>query len=335
MEAGNPGTKQSQTRDRSSWQMSHYSGWYAGSDLLKAVISDNETMILTSTASGRDVSQTYQYEGNGVFSSTNGDYISSTGELTRGSNGQIGRTELEFKELGDGTVYLMAQIYETYPGLGSTASYLPVGEKVVSEEPSEAVLAAWEDISGKEYYMVSDKYTSTAWLKRFRIKPFLPEETKGILSFQNLDLKMAALTSPDTASFFSKVPGQAGRDLNDYSIVRRNGKEYLSSGSYLFLSEENAEPLPTENSTFIIGEEKEAIWFTSSQENQKARVVLEIEEGKRAAGAWYLYDHTGRKMKCISSSWTLDQGQPFYLPGDGRLAFVGEPGTKMYLYYVD
>ena len=64
---------------------------------------------------------------------------------------------------------------------------------------------------------------------------------------------------------------------------------------------------------------------------QKRPVIIEKPEN----GAWYVYDHTGRDMKCVSSSWTLSEDRPFYLPEDGRVVLVGEAGAAFTIRYAD
>lgn len=309
------------------------SGWYAGSDMMKAEISGDGGMTLTSVASGKRVSQTYQYCEAGYFTSMNGEYINFSGELSRGSNGRIGRTQLEFIRGNDGKEYLAAGTHETYPGLGSIAAYIPVGGKVEPEIPDEAAETAWRKISGKEFYLVSEKYSSSLYLNRFVITPLVTEEPEGYLSFKDLELKMAAITDPADAKFFQKVPGQAGRDLNDYKLEEKAGNQYLITGSGKYLSEEAVKRLPAADTDISIGENGETVWFSVDRTNQRAPVVLEIMAGGR--GAWFVYDHTGRDMKCVSSSWTLEEGRSFYLPRDGRVAFAGEPGTKIRLKYAE
>lgn len=223
------------------------SGWYVGSDMLKVMVSSSGEMAVTSAGSGRKREQRYQYGGNGSFYSTDGSYISASGELSKGSGGRIGRTRLEFQTGKQGNEYLMAESLEVYPGLGRVATYLPVAARYSGNSPAggatasaasaaSASASSWKELSGQEYYIVSDKYTSGAWLKRFMVKPLILDEPEGILSFENLELKMAAVTDETHANFFTQVPGQAGRDLNDYERSEEGGKHYLTSGSYRYLA---------------------------------------------------------------------------------------------------
>lgn len=307
------------------------SGWYAGSDLLKLSVSGEGEMTVASEGSGRRREQIYRLGEDGGFYSTDGSYISASGELSKGSGGRIGRTRLSFQKGKKGREYLMAESMEVYPGLGRVATYLPVGTRYTGNVPAETAVSAWKALDGQEYYLLSEKYTSSAWLKRFMVKPLLLDEPRGILSFENLELRMAEVTDEAHARFFTEVPGQAGRDLNDYTRTEENGKQYLESGSYRYIAAADAEAFPDADSERTIGADGEAVWFTTGDRNQKRPVIIEKPEN----GAWYVYDHTGRDMKCVSSSWTLSEDRPFYLPEDGRVVLVGEAGAAFTIRYAD
>ena len=307
------------------------SGWYAGSDLLKLSVSGEGEMTVASEGSGRRREQVYRLGEDGGFYSTDGSYISASGELSKGSGGRIGRTRLSFQEGKKGREYLMAESMEVYPGLGRVATYLPVGTRYTGNVPAETAVSAWKALDGQEYYLLSEKYTSSAWLKRFMVKPLLLDEPRGILSFENLELRMAEVTDEMHARFFTEVPGQAGRDLNDYMRTEENGKQYLESGSYRYIAAADAEAFPDADSERTIGADGKAVWFTTGDRNQKRPVIIEKPEN----GAWYVYDHTGRDMKCVSSSWTLSEDRPFYLPEDGRVVLVGEAGAAFTIRYAD
>ena len=296
------------------------SGWYAGSDLLKLSVSGEGEMTVASEGSGRRREQVYRLGEDGGFYSTDGSYISASGELSKGSGGRIGRTRLSFQKGKKGREYLMAESMEVYPGLGRVATYLPVGTRYTGNVPAETAVSAWKALDGQEYYLLSEKYTSSAWLKRSMVKPLLLDEPRGILSFENLELRMAEVTDEAHARFFTEVPGQAGRDLNDYTRTEENGKQYLESGSYRYIAAADAEAFPDADSERTIGDR-----------NQKRPVIIEKPEN----GAWYVYDHTGRDMKCVSSSWTLSEDRPFYLPEDGRVVLVGEAGAAFTIRYAD
>ena len=92
------------------------SGWYAGSDLLKLSVSGEGEMTVASEGSGRRREQVYRLGEDGGFYSTDGSYISASGELSKGSGGRIGRTRLSFQEGKKGREYLMAEEKKRWSG---------------------------------------------------------------------------------------------------------------------------------------------------------------------------------------------------------------------------
>ena len=305
------------------------SGWYAGWDMFRAEVDTDGTLTLGSVGSNVGSVQTYRYGDDGRFYGEFGAYINSSGDMSRGSNGIIGKTALEFKTGDQGQQYLMAASYEIYPGLGSTAMYLPLAEKVAEQPVTEKTKAAWDQVSGTEYYLVSDKYTSTSYMSNFLAVPKVLDGPEGYLVFEKSMLTMAALEDENEARFFLQVPGQVGRDVSDYRIFTRDGKDYLETSGFLLLSEKSIEELPAGNEVITIGNDGEARWFTSDKIQAARPVSIRTPEH----GAFFIYDHSGKEMTCISSSYVLEPGQQITLPKEGRLAFVGEAGSEFEIEY--
>lgn len=305
------------------------SGWYAGWDMFQADVKDDGTLTLASVGTHEGSVQTYRYHDDGRFYGEFGAYINASGDMSRGSNGTVGKTALEFKTGDQGQQYLMAASYEIYPGLGSTAMYLPLAEKISEKPVDEKTNSAWKHAAGTEYYLVSDKYTSAAYMSNFMAKPKVLDAPGGYLVFEKSLLTMAALTDETNAEFFIQVPGQVGRDTSDYQILTRGGKDYLQTSSYRLISEKSLEEFPAENETVTIGNDGETIWFASGKAQAARPVSIEVPEN----GAFFLYDHSGKEMTCISSSYVLEKGQQILLPKEGRLAFAGDSGASFRIRY--
>lgn len=306
-------------------------GWYVGTDLFQVSVGEEQNnLVLTTIEDGHEKKQSYIPDQAGRLASEGGTYISGSGEFMRGSNGRIGTTWLDFKEW-DGRTYLMASIYETYPGLGTTASYLPVGEKLpaagtpatTSAATANPAIEGWKTQDQTRFWLVSEKYTSTAYLSRFQIKTQVSEEPGGYLTFEDHALKPARITSAGKAEFFQKIPGQAGRDLNDYEIAENGGKTYFRTAGFRYLSEADIPEMAAGFGQVAIGASGEAEWRSLGPENGKIPVTIDIPEH----GAWYVYDQTGTKIRCVANSWTAEAGVSFLLPDKGKIVFAGDPGT--------
>lgn len=310
-------------------QLMKLSGWYAGHEMFHLEIKEDGTLLLKNTGTGQDTTQTYQYHEDGKFYSTEGDYISSSGSLLKGNNGRVGSSFLEFKKLENNEEYLMAGIYETYPGLGSTTSYLPIAQKLDTKQTSKSGISEWKKQSGTEFYMVSEKASSTAYLQSFMVKPLILMEPEGYLVFEGTSLKMAKVKDESHAEFFETIPGQAGRDLNDYELSTHDGKTYLSYYGSEYLSSKDIDEFPIEDEEVVIGKDGKAIWFHCGKEQSDRLITIETPK----EGAFYVYDHTGKEMTCVSSSWVLGSGRQFLLPEDGRIAFAGPAGASFRIHY--
>lgn len=299
-----------------------YAGLYAGTELYRIADNQEGGLKLTSKRNGHEQTQNYQYAGNGRFLSTQGGYINLSGNLMKGSQGRTGRTVLEFKSR-EGSDYLMAGVYESYPGLGVAASYLPVGERLGPAQASREALESFSEYDGKEFWTVGDKYTSTSYLTRFSVKMLASEESEGYLTFEDGALKPAKITGPGEAEFFQKLPGQAGRDLADYRIEKKDGRTYLSASSDCrYLLEEDMEPLETAEGSVTIAQTGEPRWFTTDTMEHNRNVMIEAPE----KGAWYVYDQSKRETACVASSFTCGEDLNILLPEHGKIVFAGEPG---------
>ena len=300
-------------------------GWYTGAGLLE--VSTTEPRIVDVKTREKEYVRTQRYKSTdgGRFVSTEGNYINGAGIFSKGSNGRIGKTYLEWLTDPQGKNYLMANIYERYPGLGITAAYMPMGELVKEQNQnlSEETLNSWKEYDGKNFYQVSDKYTSTAYVTRFRVKPRITEELAGYLTFDDNELNMAQLSDSLTSKFFQQVPGQAGRDLSDYRIEKRNGSTYLTSSSSEYIEESDIEPLTETMKSVVIEQEGEAVWYHLGSQLPNRPVSITAPSD----GAWYIYDETGREARFISASWTVKEGQSLILPKEGKIVFAGNKGS--------
>lgn len=307
------------------------SGWYIGKSIYRLEISKDGQMAITDCSSYSEPTHTYAYQPDGTFLSARGHYIDSSGSLTATGNGQLGQTSLSFQTREDGSVWLMGQTYEYFPSLGQTAMYLPLAQKLSDiSAPQADAMSAWQERNNREYFLVSDKYTSTAYLNTAATKLKVMEEPSGYLAFLQSGFSPALIADSTHARFFQQLPGQTGRDLSDYGIYEKNGSEYLDTGSYRMISETSVPALPQAGLTVTIPEDGETQWFTCGPEFYGSRVAVTYPD----TGAFFLYERQTKETVCIQSSYTLASGSAFAIPSNGLLAFAGTPGTKFQVQVV-
>lgn len=302
------------------------SGQYVGRSIFTAEAADENTLILTTEENGREKSQTYRRLENGQYESAGGSYIGGSGTFAGSSNGRVGKTTLSMKTDTNGNDYLMAAIYETYPGLGTMASYLPMGQKIEKIPEGSSLAESWAPYGGQRYWLVSEKYSSALYLGKCYVKPVQMAAAPGYIAFENQTLTPAKITGAGQAVFFQQIPGQVGRDMSDYEIKEENEKTYFHSYSGRYLAEEDIGSLGGKDGEVIIKTEEEAQWFRCAQTDSPVSITM------RGEGAWYAYDTTGREPKCVLSSYTT-KGESVLLPADGLIVFAGRAGTAFTLDY--
>lgn len=300
------------------------SGWYSGKSIFKLDMTD-DGLSITDSSSYSERTQTYAYQADGTFLSPRGQYIDVGGSMAASGNGQLGQTSLSFQTREDGSVWLMGHTYEYFPSLGQTAMYLPIAKKLpATPAPQPDVLSSWKERDGREYFLVSDKYTSTAYLTTAATRLKVMDEPAGYLAFMQSGFSPALLSDASRARFFLQLPGQIGRDLDDYEIRVKNGAEYLETGSFSLISETSVPSLPQTGFTVTIPADGETQWFTCGPEFFGSRVTVTYPD----TGSFFLYERQTRETVCIQSSYTLDSGRAFVLPSNGLLAFAGTPGAQ-------
>ena len=320
-------------------ELASYSGYYAGRDIYQVQIQENGALTLSALSTPAAVTQTYLYrpsdstvnadqkntsDADGYFIGSRGQYIDISGSLVSSANGQLGQTRLTFITGVNGEPCLAAQISEIYPALGQTAMYLPLAQKITPQDVSPSVLSAWQERDGREYYLVSEKYSSTAYFNQFLMDLKVLSEPAGYLASPRAKHSAAILTDETHARFFQQIPGQVGRDLHDYRILQENGHEYLDTGDFLYVSEQALTALPAEDSVITIGEEAKTRWYTCGSEFAGKRIAIEIQ----GEGSFFVYEHSPQNSSCILSSYSIAPGQDFSLPAEGRLAFAGASKTS-------
>lgn len=312
-------------------EIKQYEGWYAGKEFYQISFTDDESMVLKSSQSGREITQVYRYRGDGYFYSDGGDYITLSGTLSRGNNGTVGSTVLSFQEGNEGQQYLMFNTHETYPGLGLSAVFIPAGQKIQENPVDKRIQEAWNERDGREYYLVSDKYSSTAYLDNFyaRLKVF--ENPQGYLAFEDSFYAGAEIKDENRAEFFQQLPGQAGRDLYDYQILVEDGVEYMEAGAFRFISEDGIEPMDSHNSSIKIGDNGEGKWFSCGKELEGRQIRIEVPQ----EASFFVYDHGVRTIECVNGSYLMGDNQSFSLPKDGRIVFLGNPGAEFLVTFLD
>ena len=301
-----------------------YAGLYGGGamgGLLQAEFTDY-SLILTPISSRIERPQEFLYNTDGVFVSTDGNYL---GKL---SDDGYGISTLSFE--GN---YLIAQTYEDVPGLGILASSMPIAERIGENPVPTGAAAAWAARNDREYLLVSDRHTSARYLSA-SIAGVLTDVrapgyvTMGIYKSHGATFPEARIIDENNAMAFQITPTMNGRDGMDISVLEIDGIEYLcfNNGDSVYMDSSAASRLSGMGSVVTIGSnvfhaEGNAVW-ADIDEGFGGRVIR-IHAPQN--GSWFVYDD---RMNCIATSLETTLRDTVVLPENGRIVFAGEPGAE-------
>ena len=255
---------------------------------------------------------------------SDGEFIGEKGEFLGKSGGTRGASVLGFI---DG--YLVQREYIEDTGLSCAPVTMPIGVKLETNDISPELQKAWDERSGREYLIVSEKYSSAfyagggSWAKT---EIYTDKRVPGYFGGQYGRGPWAKITDESTGMFYQIIPTVNGRDTEVSKISVENGIEYLNKNNQRFINAEYIEKFSELNGKITIADE--AIWV-GVDGNLSGRIIR-IETPENAS--WFVYDS---KMNCIAMSLEKNPRDNIILPDNGRLCFVGETGAEFILKYLE
>lgn len=303
--------------DLSQW--SHYEGYYIAQGLLK-VRFQNGALYISTLDQKRNVTQEYLPAEGNVFVSTNGDYISSSGELLSTEGGLRGKTILSFQEGSNQEIYLCVNGSEVYSGLGQMITASPLAQKVENLVLSKEIESAWKERDGVKYYLIDEKATSSSYLEA-ETTMRMSKEGEGY--FRN-----AKIIDKNWAQAFVKIPMMMGRDLIDYHFYTEDGKEYMEMKNggkekeclkKRYLSEKSIKILSDRECSIRLEEKERTRWYQIGEKLSGELIKIEVPVN----GAYFIYDTNDR---LTASSILINEKEGARLPDGGKIAFVGKEG---------
>lgn len=280
-----------------------YAGLYlTGSELVHLSFPDMKYMEVQTVQNNKTVESNFLYTRDGWF-------VRAEGNIKAGKAAQASPQELyRFQERGGKVYIIMEQWYgDENLGYEKTGSYF--AQKAEPNPLSDSVQKAWDARNGKQYYIVSERYSSAFYNGQQQESCTVSEGYAG-------SLKIKDATHAETVI---SIPSSASRDQSDIEFITENGAEYLCptarGGRYIsedaipdFTAEISEVPLTTGS----------ASWY-NIKGNPFRTILLDIPEH----AAVYVYDSRGR---VIYSSIAKAYGNTVSLPESGKIVFVGETG---------
>ena len=299
-----------------------YEGSYANAQgIYQLSFKDDEYLELKACDTETEKIQKYYYIGEGKFTAEKGCYINGI-DLDVANGNQNGISNITLKTEKDGKEYIVVDSTVSYAEVGDTKFAGMFAEKIEPLNLSDNTLKAWQVRDGKKYYLVSEKYSSAFWNMNPVIKVKLSTETEGYINASGR-LCTTKITDANHSKAFVTLTGGAGRDLTDVSIHKVNGIEEvdLEDIAIKYVGEEAVSELDLSKQGITL-EQAGALWYKIKEEDAKKEVYITPSD-KMAIYVYNQYD------ECTYSSYMLNMGNRIILPEGGKVAVVGEAGSRL------
>lgn len=217
----------------------------------------------------------------------------------------------------NGQTYLWQKAAAALPVLGPLPISNYAAVKLAPSEPAADVRAAWTEASAKGYLPLSEKYTSQIWLALSQSAGAeLPDTVPGYHG-------AARITDAAHALYALQIPGSAGRDGQDITLIKQNGFTYLDAQGSLYAEESIAQPIYGGPGAYCtIAPDGYARWY---RVGAAAGMTLRVQSSGQ--GGFFIYDADGR-LTASSSIWGDSSA---VLPEGGYVAFAGDVGVRFHL----
>lgn len=274
-----------------------YSGIYGTSGgLLNITISDDGTLTLGNDLYPNSGSQKFIYTGDGKFTFTDGSM------------------NLSFIKEKNGNIYLFCSGYTLIPGIGKMSTNDYEAQKLTDNSISAGLKKIWQERSDKQYFIVSEKYSSQMYALNSSISNLkLSNSIEGYW----MDAK---IIDENNARAVVQIPGMYGRDLMDFTFFKQDKTEYLKASNYIFIAENNIKVLPAKTKAYQFNTKGYASWYKIDKKTAGKQIRL-ISPEKVAIG---VYD---KDNVCISYS-LVNNDNTITLPKEGYVVFAGEANAS-------
>ena len=233
---------------------------------------------------------------------TEGSFVQMTGDVASGNAIQLRPIDtVEFKEAG-GSVFAIEN-GDTY-----------MLQKYETCEVSSKAQSAWDQRSGKQYYLVNaGPFDFSYFGQSIRTLTTSPEAPGYVDGLNIID--------EDHAVNRISAPGMLSRDIDDYEISVRDGREYLklTASGYEYVSEDAVPEFTSDITSVALG--FEASWYKINGLINET-VTLDIPDNASVL----VYDKFGNVKY---SSCYAGYGDTVPLPEYGIIVFVGESGSAV------
>ena len=294
-----------------------YEGLYCIGGICR-ITFDNTVMYKEDLGTDKSSPERYKYSEDGGFVKVN-----DSGKMTSDR-------EIVYFEEKDGGIYIRADKFTVYPGLGNMLESMYTGEKMEENPVSPSVQQRWDDLSQTVFVTYNEKWTSQQYESPFN-RVVTDKAFPGYILVKNsAGARVEKLTDEDHALFFTSIPSSANRDLLDIEITRQTYADGTSAASF-DLSDgtrcRSVDSLPafTADITEIPLHSGEAAWYRVGKDMGGKSIAVERPDNS----AVYVYN---KFRELLYSTHIKDAVNAIDLPPDGYIAFAGETGDSVKIF---
>lgn len=233
-------------------------------------------------------------------------------------------TLVHFEKGNEGQTYILSDGNNIVHGLGNLEQHVYAGEKIQDNPIDTSKLKIWEMISGQEFLLCNEKYSSQNYDSSIAYA-FLNEEVPGyIFVCTGMGTRLLKIVDETHAVAFTTVPCSTNRDLIDVTLKAEGESVRLILSVGLEFIMEYQIPTLTVDQKEVVFDDNEAKWFRIDDTLANEEIVVERPEHSNI----YVFTKFG---DIIYTTHVKDASNVISLPAEGKIAFIGEKGDKVTL----
>ena len=292
------------------------------SDGICRITFDNTVMYKEDLGTDKSSPERYKYSEDGGFVKVN-----DSGKMTSDR-------EIVYFEEKDGGIYIRADKFTVYPGLGNMLESMYTGEKMEENPVSPSVQQRWDDLSQTVFVTYNEKWTSQQYESPFNrvvTDKAFPGYILLKLAINSTEVTRAEkMTDEDHASFFTSIPSNANNNLFDIEITRQTYADGTSAVSFDLSNGARCRsvdtlPMFTADISEIPLHSGEAAWYRVGKDMGGRSIAVERPDNS----AVYVYN---KFRELLYSTHIKDAVNAIDLPPDGYIAFAGETGDSVKIF---
>lgn len=232
-----------------------------------------------------------------------------------------GSQALKFMEQ-NGKKYMMSGTYATMPGIGTSFSYMYIGQKTVSKKLEKSVKQAWQERDDQTYFVLTEKYSSAMYAQGGVMLELDMDDCQTGYFYND------RIVSANQAVEFTDMPMNFSRDARNYTFKKSaDGHEYLSCEGIYAVREDALKGLPSKSAyTVTISTAKGyAKWYKIGKKTEGKTMRLTLPKGKGAMVSVYGADRSLKLNTYISGKKSVK------LPKNGYVVFAGDKGADIHV----